>query len=202
MTGFINPDGSALAGGLSPGSVGQSLALDASGNLKVISENSATLPVVTEDQIRAYIVNGQGFSASSGKQNSTASGTVGLAVFNPVNSAKNVLIYSVRFFSGNNGTHQLMLITADPAYTAITPQNMNFGSAIAAAAVTEYTNTAITPPGTAIDSYGALATTESQFLPNGECLLLPARQAGILGIFVGVVANTNVWSVTVRWIEF
>ncbi|HLI89530.1 MAG TPA: hypothetical protein VKV37_12635, partial [Ktedonobacteraceae bacterium] len=65
MPEFLNPDGSGLVGGLNAAGVGQALQLDASGNLKVsgaASLGSLSAPNITEDQIRAWIANGQSFS--------------------------------------------------------------------------------------------------------------------------------------------
>jgi len=117
MTGYMNPDGSALAGALLPGGGGQALALDASGNLKVISENSAALPVVTEDTIRAYIIAGQGFNATTGKV-SAANANQAVSFFSPVGNTKNVLLYSLEIMYNNANaiTHDVRLASADPNY--------------------------------------------------------------------------------------
>ncbi len=75
MTSFMGSDGSSFSGALTPTGIIQGLSLDSAGNLKVAQGgNPVTNPAITEDQIRAWIANGQGFSASTGMLNS-ASGT-------------------------------------------------------------------------------------------------------------------------------
>src|SRR6476646_2194129 len=105
MTSFMGPDGSSLSGALTPSGIILGLNQDAAGNLKVTpGGNLVTNPTITEDQIRVWIANGQGFSASTGILNS-ASGTNNypLSVFNPNNSGKSVLLYSVQVSNGSGG---------------------------------------------------------------------------------------------------
>ena len=99
MTGYMNSDGSALIGALNPSNQGQALQVDGSGSLKVAS--GVSNPVVTQDQIRAWINNGQGFSATTGKLMAPGQITGGFSVFNPAASGKTLLVYSLTFFIGN-----------------------------------------------------------------------------------------------------
>src|SRR5258708_3020627 len=74
-------------------------------------------PDVATDVIRAMIIAGMGFKATTMKQTNAAAGNFGMALFNPVTNTKNILIYSIlAYASGIAGQFQLNdAITTDPA---------------------------------------------------------------------------------------
>lgn len=206
MTGYMNADGSALVGALNPSNVGQALGLDAAGNLKVTpGGNLVTNPTITEDQIRAWIANGQGFSASTGILNS-ASGTNNypLSVFNPNNSGKSILLYSIQVSNGSGGaTALLQLVTSNPAFAnQVTPINMKAGgpaSALPAAAITAATtNQAVAAP---YEQVVALASTTLELLTNGAAILLPNGSNNGLVMYIQTY-SAAINSILARWTEF
>jgi len=60
-------------------------AVDAAGNLKVTTGTgvSSTVPTIIEDQIRAWTLSGQTFSATTGKQTAAGAINAGVSLFNP-----------------------------------------------------------------------------------------------------------------------
>jgi len=205
MTGYMNPDGSALAGGLLPGSGGQALALDASGNLKVISENSAALPVVTEDTIRAFIIAGQGFNATTGKV-SAANANQAVSFFSPVGNTKNVLLYSLEIMYNNANaiTHDVRLASADPNYpNACSISNMKQATGVASSLVNATYSTA-TVAASGVNLLAAPMTGQNltaQVFENGAVLFFPAGTANGVVAFLGNTGS-GLFSVTLRWLEF
>ena len=205
MTGYMNPDGSALAGGLLPGSGGQALALDASGNLKVISENSAALPVVTEDTIRAFIIAGQGFNATTGKV-SAANANQAVSFFSPVGNTKNVLLYSLEIMYNNANaiTHDVRLASADPNYpNACSIVNMKQAAGVASSLVNA-TYSAATVAASGANLLAAPMTGQNltaQVFENGALLFFPAGTANGVVAFLGNTGS-GLFSVTLRWLEF
>ena len=206
MTNFMGPDGSGLCGAFSAAGIISGLALDAAGNLKVSSGgNPITNPAITEDQIRAWIANGQGFSATTGILNSAAgTNNYPLSVFNPDNSGKSILLYSVQVSNGSGGqTALLQLVTSNPAFTTqVTPINMKAGgpnSTLPATAITTTTTSqTIAAP---YEQVATLAGTTLELLSNGAAILLPS------GSNNGLVAYIQTYSaainaILVRWVEF
>jgi hypothetical protein len=205
MTGYINPDGSALSGGLLPTNMGQALALDANGNLKVVSENAVGTPVITEDAIRAYIAAGQGFNATTGKVTVVGANSAA-SFFSPASNTKNVLLYSILIaYSSTNGImHDVRLATSDPNYpNALSLINMKQASGVASSVVNAtYSTTTITPSGTnllAAPVSGQNLT--AKVFENGAALLFPAATANGVIVFLGN-GTTGTFSVTFSWIEF
>jgi hypothetical protein len=206
MTSFMGSDGSSLSGALTPAGIIQGLSLDSGGNLKVApGGNPVTNPAITEDQIRAWIANGQGFSASTGLLNS-ASGTNNypLSVFNPNNSGKSVLVYSIQVSNGSGGmTALLQLVTSNPSFASqITPINMKAGgpsSALPAGAITTATtNQAIAGP---YEQVVTLVGTTAELLTNGAAILLPGGSNNGLVTYAQTYASA-INSILMRWVEF
>jgi hypothetical protein len=204
MTSFMGPDGSGLVGALNPAGIINGLGLDAAGNLKVTSGgNPVTNPTITEDQIRAWIANGQGFSASTGILNS-ASGTnnYALSIFNPNTSGKNILIYSIQVANGSGGTTAILQrVTADPAFTAVTPLNAKLGGSASAIAghVSQATSNQ-TLSGT-YDQVITIASTTMELLTNGAVILLPnGSNNGLVAYIQTYSAAIN--SILMRWVEY
>ncbi len=206
MTSFMGPDGSGLVGALNPAGIINGLGLDAAGNLKVTSGgNPVTNPTLTSDQIRAWIANGQGFSASTGILSSAAgTNNYPLSVFNPSTSGKSILIYSIQVSNGSGGlTALLQLVTSNPAFAnQIIPINMKAGgpnSALPAAAITAATtNQAIAAP---YEQVVTLASTAMELLTNGAAILLPnGSNNGLVAYIQTYSAAIN--SILMRWVEY
>ena len=160
----------------------------------------------TQDWIRHLVLKGQGFNLTTGKVTNAAAGNFPAVLLNPANSTKNMLVYSIKlWFQGGSNTHELRLLTSDPAYTSLTSsiQNLKIGAATTSVAVAEYSTTTITPSGTVLDC-GAIPTyTVLEFLSNGTTILLPAGQTGIQGLAaIAEPAQAGTWGVTYRWVEF
>lgn len=217
MAGYTNPDGSALVGALTPTNVGQALQVDGSGNLKTVAAGtpaetpinlnqvngnalSATNPVITVEQIRAWIVNGQSFSATTGKQTAGEAINAGFSVFNPLASGKTLLVYSIKYVIGNNSFNTLALTTTDPAYgSALTVTNNKAGSGTTSVASATFTNTNVTSVGTANDTIGSATNTPTQVFYNGDVLVLPPGNGCA---FYANVSGANAWAVSAEWIEY
>ena len=204
MTSFMGPDGSGLVGALNPAGIINGLGLDAAGNLKVTSGgNPVTNPTITEDQLCAWIANGQGFSASTGMLNS-ASGTnnYALSIFNPNTSGKNILIYSIQVANGSGGTTAILQrVTVDPAFTAVTPLNAKLGGSASAIAghVSQATSNQ-TLSGT-YDQVITIANTTTELLTNGAAILLPSdSNNGLVAYIQTYSAAIN--SILMRWVEY
>lgn len=177
---------------------------DQHGNL-LVSAN-ADAPVTNYDQLRAYIAAGQGFVYSTGEQQSPASGAnVGLSIFNPANSGKNILIYSVKIFYTNYAMFFLALSGADPALgSAAFITNARPGSAITSMASATYTNTSLTPPANNAILEGAQAAgnyTLNDILTNNSVYILPKGSAAGLLLFFNS-PSTNTWIATIKGVEF
>ncbi len=214
MSGYLNPDGSALAGGLLPSGAGQALQLDSLGNLKIAASAgaSASNPLITQDQIRAFLAGGQSFSYTTGKLTSPAgTPTLGFQLFNPANSPKNLLIYSIVLIYNGQALHQLDLTSADASSitgwtnNAVVGLNNLAGSANAAAGTCGYSNAALSgaPVGTIREVTATQNAQPIEVLTNGECIWLPANAPSLHGIALYVQSTgANGWGVTVQTLEF
>src|SRR6266700_2343058 len=137
MSGFIASDGSSIAGALNPSNLGQALQVDAAGNLKVTTGTgvSTATPTIVEDQIRAWTLNSQTFSATSGKQTAAGAINAGVSLFNPAASGKTLVVHACKLMVGNVSFNVMTLTTSDPAYgTALTVTNNRAGSGTASVA--------------------------------------------------------------------
>jgi hypothetical protein len=198
MAGYLNNDGSGLVGGLSPSNVGQALKLDAGGNLLIASGEAGT-PVVTGDQIRSWILNGQGFTGTTGKQTAAGQITGGFGLFNPAASGKTLLVYALRYTIGNNSFNQLNLVTSDPAFgSAASVTNNRASSPIGSVASVTYANSNQVPGGTTHDFVGSATNTLSLVLEPNEVVVLPPGN-GLA--FYANISGANVWVVSASWIE-
>ena len=191
MTGFMNSDGSSLVGGLNPSGIGQAFAVDALGKL------------LTQDWLRQATIAGQAFIATNGCP-SLAMNNYAMSVFNPANSGKSILIYSVRLSNGSGSSfQQLSSVTVDPAYgNTATPVNTKLGgaaSAIATKVTYASTNQAIT--GTDLIAEPGPQNTAVELLANGATILLPAGAANGLIAYITTFGSGYV-SECMRWIEF
>lgn len=160
---------------------------------------SVNNPVITEDQFRAWIMNGQGFTATTGKLTSGSAITGGISVFNPNASGKTLIIFSLSYVIGNNSFNQLNLTASDPALgTAVTVSNNKAGSTTASVTACSLANTTVTPAGTLNMSIGSASNTFTQAFTNGNALIVPSNN-GIA--FYSNLSSTNSWAVTLTWVE-
>ncbi len=161
--------------------------------------HSVNNPVITEDQIRAWIANGQGFSATTGKLSAGSSITGGLSIFNPTASGKTLIVFSILYIIGNNSFNQLNLTASDPALgTSVTAVNNKAGSATSSVASCSLANTNVTPAGTNVVSVGSTSNTFTQVLLNSNVFAIPPGN-GI--VFYSNLSGTNSWAVSITWIE-
>lgn len=205
MAGFVNQDGSGLIGGITPTGQGLALQLDASGNLKttVNMGASATTPLITQDQIRAWIASGQGFTGSTGKQNAPAStATYGLSVFNPAGSGKTLLLFSLKaVYAGANNTHLVTLTATDPALgnTGLVTNN-KAGSGITSVASTTYATANQSIAGSTHDYVQTAQNGTLEVFTNGDVVLLMPGYG--LAFWMNITSAGGNWGVTASWIEF
>jgi len=161
---------------------------------------SATNPLIDQDQIRAFILTGQSYSATTGKQTSGGAIQTGACLLNN-NTAKNILIYSVRVGCATSSVHALNLVTADPAISGVTIAAVNAKAGGAASSVTlEAQNTAVSTAGSIFDEQYILANTSVEFLQNGAAIYLPPN--AVNGVLVLPNTSTNVWFVGFKWVEY
>ncbi|MBO0790785.1 MAG: hypothetical protein J2P36_07525 [Ktedonobacteraceae bacterium] len=189
MTAYLNSDGSGLVGALNPSLVGQALRVDAAGNLSV------------QDFVRAAIMQGKGFIATTGLLN-LAAGTYPLSIFNPANSGKSLLIHSVRMSSGGSSINaQLNLVTTNPSFaSAASPANARPGSGSSAASAT-FASTNQAPAGTIIQIEQGAQNVVSEQPGSGAAILLPAGSANGLVAYITTFA-TGYLAITASWLEF
>jgi hypothetical protein len=169
-----------------------------------MSERKIIMPLqITISELELYTRNGQSYCATTGQLTTGADSTVGVSIFNPVSSDRNILIYSVRF-SNNIGSSMLNLykITADPAYAnAFVVNNMSFGGPQSAIATNcTYQNSTVSVVGTKLDISELPQSNGLEQLSNGALIWLPEASANGLALY-DFVANGGAWSSTIRWIE-
>jgi len=187
--GFTNSDGSDLIGGLNPSCIGQALEVDASGRL------------ITQDFIRQAVIAGQDFIVNNTSPSLNAN-TYALSVFNPANSGKSILIYSVRMANGGGPSiQQLTTGTSDPAYgNSATPINTKIGGAASAIAThVTYATTNQSVSGTVLIIEPGPQNTPVEML--SAPVLLPAGSAKGLIAFMTTFSNGYL-AQSMRWIEF
>ncbi|HEU0001974.1 MAG TPA: hypothetical protein VFQ36_13825 [Ktedonobacteraceae bacterium] len=164
---------------------------------------------LTSDMIRFLTEQGQAFSACTTKVQAPGAATLGFQLFNPANSGKNILIYSLILNIASATFHDMRLTTADVSSiagwtnTPLTPLNNKAGGP-ASAATAGYSNTNLTGGllGTTREIVGVPATQSIETLTNGECIFLPAG-ASVNGLALYINATgTNNWSVTAGYLEF
>lgn len=188
MTSYINSDGSGLVGALGPTNFGQSLRLDASGNL-----------LVSGGSIQSAIQSGKSFVATTGKQSASGAMVVAASLYN--NSAVNILLYSLTCLSGSTRTHQLTRGTSNLALGSnASVNNTSLGGSSSSLAVGSVTfansNQAIS--GTPLDAFATPTNQPIEVLSHG--LYLPANSGTSLTLYLDLAAAGD-WKVTYRWIE-
>lgn len=167
--------------------------------------------MITEDVIRNFTLAGKAFSATTTKNLAPGAVTLGFQLFNPANSGKTLLIYSLLILSAAAGIHDIRMTTADVSSiagwsgnnVAVTPVN-NKGGGAASVATCGYSNTSITGGllGSSRETTACTANSPVETLTNGECILLPSS-ASINGLAVYFNATgSNNWAITAEYLEF
>lgn len=160
---------------------------------------SISVPFTTQEQIRALINNGQGFTAITGKLTAPSAITGGLSVFNPNNSGKTLVIYAIKYMIGNNCFNQVNYTTSDPALgSPVMPINMKAGNGTTSVATCSYANTTLTPAGTIADMSGSASNVQTQVLTGNAYYMVPANN-GIC--FYTNLSAANTWFVSISWLE-
>ena len=179
------------------------------------SQNGAVLadtnPEINISNIQQMILNGKGFSCSTGKI--AAAANLAGSWFSPNTSAKNKIIWSVRmFYSNANQANEARLITADDANitagTSVIGQAINLkvgGSAPEAVNAMHYAS-AVTAPAIAaatepFDLGEIQAALFLEVIPAGGFIYIPAGTAGGIACYSSTTASGS-WAMTVRWVEF
>lgn len=162
---------------------------------------SVSNPVITEDQIRAWIIAGQGYQASTGKLTAAAA-TQAFSVFVPNTLTKNILIYSLKIGYSNASTmHDVRVVTTDPAFANnATISNSKQGGAATNGVTSTYATTTQTASGTVFDAPETGANTPVDSFTGGQYYYIPAGTAGGLAIYFGNTAAGSL-SATAKWIE-
>jgi hypothetical protein len=135
----------------------------------------------------------------------------GASLFNPSNSGKNLVIYSIicQYNSSNTGNNLLSSNTSDPSGSAgftniLTPQLSNLGSSAKSVASCCCSPNGITasipfPPANPLFSFGMPSDSFQELLRNGRTLTLPPG-TGIQINFFRANAGDGFAS-TIGWLE-
>ncbi|HEY7413876.1 MAG TPA: hypothetical protein VH593_01680 [Ktedonobacteraceae bacterium] len=190
MPGFLNPDGSELVGALSPSNVGGALRKDALGNLLVT------------DGVAGQVLQGDAYLASNGLVNAAA-GNFPMGIFNPSNSGKNILIYSIAVSCGGTGFDAAFQFQAtDPAFSkaGIVTNKKIGGSASAIAGSITYEDTSQTRNGP-YARWEPYTSSPVDMVFAGSPVLLPAGSANALIVWVTTYGN-GYSAIHLEWVEF
>jgi hypothetical protein len=155
-------------------------------------------PLISQNAIKAYIDNGQGFSATTGKLTAGGAITGAFSLFNPSGSAKTIYLYAMKYCIGNNSFNQITLVTTDPALTAATAVNNKAANGTASIASVTYSNSTQTPSGTTFDMVGSATNTNTSLFANDEFLVVPPGNGAVIWTNI---SGANVWCVDAKWIE-
>ena len=199
MSGYLNNDGSELIGANNPSNVGQSLKLDALGNLLVS----------LEDPSLAQITSGAAWLGTTGQMTlANATSDAPMSLFNPSNSGKSALITSLVVSAGTGSIVGILFATTtDPAptYTSALLVN-NANPSIANSGATKsvlsssFISTSQSEPGS-----GEFRRLYNQYfqemIPNGYGLLLPKGSAHGVSTFMETYAPGGIGSVSATWFE-
>lgn len=167
---------------------GQNVTLDTLNNLEV------------SDFIKAAILAGKAFTATTGKQTSAGAVAVGTSLFNPIGSGKTFYVFSVRAQTAGSNQHTFFSgVTTDPAFgTGMTVANIKNGAGIASVASATFANAASTfSSGLNTDLLSIAGNVPTDFLASLEFRVVPAGTG--IGALLGT--STNVWGATYKWVE-
>ena len=159
-------------------------------------------------EIELYTRNGQAFIANGIGTTATNANLLNgaLGIFNPVNSTKTLLIYSLRGMTGSNGgtTSKWQLVTSDPAFgTAVTPVRLpgvlTPGSVASCSQTASGNTVTVVAPGTKMEDFLPTSAVTFDILTNGAVIPLPPGNGLAVMIFVGTTGNY--FQGTAKWIE-
>lgn len=182
-----------------------SIATDAEGvthgKASVTAAFTVTNPAVTEEQIRAYIAAGQGFTAFV-NGSITAAQAAGISLFaNDI--AKTIVVYRVTSGEATAGSNcKLCTKTTDFALGAGTAiaSNPNLGSANTSL-ITLSSSITATASGTIIDFTLLPAFIATEILENSEVIVIPAGSIMAFAAFTDCVGTTGQGFVSISWLE-
>ncbi len=172
---------------------------------------STSSPMITEDQIRALIVAGQGFSITTGQLSTATNTNIYIALgFLANNIAKNVYIYQWDgMLVQTYGDMQMTVATSLDATlaTILTPLNDNRASVTTALATVKSTPAANTTPsatsGTLRRAYGSAANMGvTELIKQGNGIYIPASSIFGVTAWVKAPAAGNTGMFNMSWVEF
>lgn len=171
----------------------------------MLLDNNGFLQVSTASLIRAAILQGKAFAATTGNFAGAASSQYPLSIFNVNTNAFNVLIYSIIIRTATTLTNvEMKLTTADPAYgTSPTYQNLKAGggaSQLSASAVSYTTVSQTAPTAPFVQESIVSSNTMQELLTNDTAILLPAGASNGLTIWTEP-SGTNSNAISIKWIE-
>jgi hypothetical protein len=154
-----------------------------------------------QDQVRAAILAGQAFVATTGSITAVSSNTFGAGIWHDKTNKNNIFVYSCRI-SNNGGSSMayLYIPTADPALGGnLTVTNASGSGSTSAITTATYATTAASVAGNLLETAMVPQSQGFELLPSG--LFFAAGIAGGLVVY-DYIANAAVWAVTMRWIEY
>lgn len=159
-------------------------------------------PVITEEQIRAYILNGQGFTAYiNGNVTAAQAAAVSLYFSNP---SKNILIYRISTAAATAGSNcKLAKSSSDFALGAggAVATNLNLNSGTTSIATVSSSITA-SSSGTIFDYTLLPSDIETEILANSEVVYIPAGTYNIaFAAFCDLVGSNGAGFVSISWLE-
>lgn len=172
-------------------------------------------PTITTNAISSWIVNGNGFIATYQAASATNANLrlCAFSLFNPSNSGKSVIIYSIRINSESSDMSTddaVMITTSNPSGTTgytgtITASNQGAGttsSVVSLSSTATGATASVTTVGTAVDYFASNGNVSTELLSNGAIYFLPNGSAKGIAIFEHVGTAGNNFGATVRWIEY
>lgn len=189
---------------------GYQMLVDVNGNPLGTSAN----PLISEDQIRAYILAGQGFSATTGLiTTGIAAAFVGIELLCNA-AAKNILLYNVLITGNGNGAdgrlYQGLTNTLDTGLTTnlATAGIVNQSGAATASVVTSLMGS----PAATVQLGGLVGNQRVQIgvpqfytnnlLQNESVVFIPKSTVGFCAAYMKVVTLGNSAGLTLEWVEF
>ncbi|HEY7416953.1 MAG TPA: hypothetical protein VH593_17335 [Ktedonobacteraceae bacterium] len=175
---------------------------------------SMTDQAPSEGMIANYVRNGQGFACNGRGVTATNPNLLNcaLSLFNPSNSGKSVLIYSIRCLASTTaGTlSQWNFTTSDPynttGFTAqLTPVHLQAGVTVPATVVSACqtasgNTTTVAAPGTKVEEFILTAGVSGEILNNSAVVVLPPGNGMVVMIYVGTA--TGYFQSFAKWIEY
>ncbi len=162
-----------------------------------------------QDWTRYLTLKGQCYNATTGKLTSPTSGPTAFQIFNPANSGKSILIYSLIVAYNSANMHDMRITAADVSTivgwtnTPVVPVN-NMAGGAASVAVAGASNTQLTGGllGTSRETTGTQNNLPIETLTNGECIYLPASST-VNGLAIYMTNGAAAaWQITCSYLEF